>query len=54
MVIIDVVYVFGMDDCIGSIEFGKYVDFVVLEDNLFEVLFEMIYEIEVWGIVFVG
>lgn len=51
MVTIDAAYVLGIDEKVGSIAPGKFADFVVLEQNPYEVPVETIRNIKVWGTV---
>lgn len=54
MVTIDAAYVIGMEDKVGSIEPGKYADFVVLKDDPQTVRKEKIKDIPVLGTVLGG
>jgi predicted amidohydrolase YtcJ len=54
MVTIDAAFVLGVDKKLGSIEAGKFADFVVLEDDPYNVPKEKIREIKVWGTVSAG
>lgn len=40
-------YQMHMEDVIGSIEVGKYADFVILEENILDIPPERIYEVKV-------
>ena len=40
-------YQMHMDDVTGSIEAGKYADFVILEENILEIPLERIHEVKV-------
>jgi predicted amidohydrolase YtcJ len=54
MVTIDAAYTLGVEDKFGSIETGKFADFVVLEADPFEVPVEKLREVKVWGTVLGG
>lgn len=54
LIIIDVVFILGMEDEIGLIVFGKKVDFVVFERDLYCVGVGELRNIDVWGVVFEG
>eukprot|EP01064_Diplonema_japonicum_P028745 TRINITY_DN4491_c2_g1_i1.p1 TRINITY_DN4491_c2_g1~~TRINITY_DN4491_c2_g1_i1.p1 ORF type:complete len:617 (+),score=167.50 TRINITY_DN4491_c2_g1_i1:52-1902(+) len=54
MVTIDAAYVLQKDHLLGSLEAGKYADFTILEDDLFEVPEMKIRDIEIWGTVMGG
>lgn len=54
MVSIDAAYTLGVEDKLGSIEPGKFADFVVLEQDPFEVPAEKIRDVKVWGTVLGG
>ena len=40
-------YQMHMDDVIGSIEVGKYADFVILEENILDIPLEDIHNVKV-------
>ncbi len=50
-VTIGAAFTLRMDDCVGSIEAGKFADFAVLEDDPFAVAPEALKDIVVWGTV---
>ena len=54
MVTIDAAYIIGMEDKVGSIEPGKYADFVVLKDDPQTVRKEKIKDIPVLGTILGG
>ena len=54
MVTIDAAFVLGVDSLIGSIEPGKFADFVVLEQDPYAIPAERIRDIQVWGTVVSG
>jgi predicted amidohydrolase YtcJ len=54
MITIDAAFVLGVDSMIGSIEAGKFADFVVLEQDPYKVPTENIRNIQVWGTVVSG
>lgn len=54
MITIDAAFVLGVDSIIGSIEPGKFADFVVLEQDPYAVPPERIRDIQVWGTVVGG
>jgi predicted amidohydrolase YtcJ len=51
MVTTEAAYTLGVEDKIGSICAGKFADFVVLEENPYEVAPEHIRDIKIWGTV---
>eukprot|EP01059_Diplonema_ambulator_P011072 TRINITY_DN21040_c0_g1_i1.p1 TRINITY_DN21040_c0_g1~~TRINITY_DN21040_c0_g1_i1.p1 ORF type:complete len:621 (+),score=204.16 TRINITY_DN21040_c0_g1_i1:32-1864(+) len=54
MVTLDAAYVLQKDDVLGSIEAGKYADFTILEEDIFEVDAMRIRDIKIWGTVMGG
>jgi predicted amidohydrolase YtcJ len=54
MITIDAAYVLGVDNLIGSIESGKFADFVILEQDPYIVPLEKIRDISIWGTVVGG
>jgi predicted amidohydrolase YtcJ len=54
MITIDAAFVLGVDSMIGSIEAGKFADFVILEQDPYKVPTENIRNIQVWGTVVSG
>lgn len=54
VIMFGVVYMLWMDYFVGSIEVGKFVDFVVFDDDLLVCVFVCFKEFVVWGIVFGG
>ena len=47
-------YTIKLDHLVGSIESGKFADFVVLEDNPYETPPEYLKDVGVWGTVVSG
>ncbi len=54
MITVNAAYALGMDDKIGSIEPGKFADFVILDQDPYEVQPGKIRDIGVWGTVVEG
>ena len=54
MITIDAAYELGVDNMIGSIESGKFADFVILEQDPYIVPSEKIRDILIWGTVVGG
>lgn len=54
MITINAAYDLGIEDKIGSIEPGKFADFVILNENPYDVLPEKIRDIGIWGTVVGG
>lgn len=54
MVTIDAAYALGVEDRLGSIEPGKFADFVVLDEDPLAVPVESIRDVKVWGTVLGG
>lgn len=54
MITIDAAYTLGVEDKVGSISPGKFADFVILEEDPYEVKPEAIRDIKVLGTVFGG
>jgi predicted amidohydrolase YtcJ len=54
MITIDAAFVLGVDSLIGSIEPGKFADFVILEQDPYVIPAENIRDVQVWGTVVGG
>ena len=54
MITIDAAFVLGVDSLIGSIEPGKFADFVILEQDPYAIPAENIRDVQVWGTIVGG